>query len=831
MKHLINSLDNRRLKIPVPTDELKQLLTDVRDTQDAKGPENFYDTLEKVLNELRSTEHAHAFLKPVRRSEAPGYDKVVHHPMDLGTMLRKCKGHVYKNKKEFADDLNLIWDNCLLYNTDPAHQLRKDANFMRRKADHVLERITDRNERPPPVVLNISEENSPADPPAMRPPVSHKIKLKQPNGLKSARGVNGAYGDGSNGATNGKLTNGHHAAPGINGHTMVNGINGDHEDITRVRGSPPKRSAQPETPFSDQPIFARTPESMALFRDLDMDMQRHLDSSGAGPSRLAAQPMNGFLGDNGVQQVKRKLKGALATEGDGNNSKGIWWGTAPHRVEPNGYANGLYPREDLSPKRKRLLTPQSDDAGINGWKKQRVTPITSDDERAPKAGLSGQDGELLDLWWGAVGSSSLIASGLPPLPQPSSPNLNKRRKKRQKAPRIKPAGSKRSGSGLTGMMYKNIDTLRRVRRTNTKLLSLLAGNEPLPEPLEPTESSFNRRRREAALSLIPPDGGERVATQNLRLLSATILEHAGFEGSSASALDILTDVAADFIMNIGKSLSFLCEKHAGTMSSEEIILHTLFEHGTTEVSELEKYIKDDVERYGGRLLELDRKLSQNYQDQLDAAPDAEEDDALFDEDGLAFMSGDFADTFGEDFLGLRALGLDKELGLQSLSVPTRLFRGKRQTASVADGAASREVQLPFPPPASFVPLNTEKVATQIGLLQPFYKERLEKVEKSAALPPAEQTGDSSKAPAVPSVTLPDDPPNSLQVKMGPLGQITVVPLGGKKKEKGKAAAKPDAAPPPAEGEAPKSKKKKKKKKDAEGPASMGATGKVAIAAA
>jgi len=209
----------------------------------------------------------------------------------------------------------------------------------------------------------------------------------------------------------------------------------------------------------------------------------------------------------------------------------------------------------------------------------------------------------------------------------------------------------------------------------------------------------------------------------------------------------------------------------------------------------------------------------------------QEDDALFDEDGLAFMSGDFADTFGEDFLGLRALGLDKELGLQSLSVPTRLFRGKRQTASVADGAASREVQLPFPPPAPFVPLNTEKVATQIGLLQPFYKERLEKVEKSAAPPPAEQTGDSSKAPAVPSVTLPDDPPNSLQVKMGPLGQITVVPLGGKKKEKGKAAAKPDAAPPPAEGEAPKSKKKKKKKKDAEGPASMGATGKVAIAAA
>jgi hypothetical protein len=39
--------------------------------------------------------------------------------MDLGTMLRKAKAHVYKSKAEFAADLNLIWNNCLTYNTDP----------------------------------------------------------------------------------------------------------------------------------------------------------------------------------------------------------------------------------------------------------------------------------------------------------------------------------------------------------------------------------------------------------------------------------------------------------------------------------------------------------------------------------------------------------------------------------------------------------------------------------------------------------------------------------------------------------------------------------------
>ena len=39
--------------------------------------------------------------------------------MDLATMTKKVKTHVYKTQREFVDDLNLIWDNCLTYNSDP----------------------------------------------------------------------------------------------------------------------------------------------------------------------------------------------------------------------------------------------------------------------------------------------------------------------------------------------------------------------------------------------------------------------------------------------------------------------------------------------------------------------------------------------------------------------------------------------------------------------------------------------------------------------------------------------------------------------------------------
>lgn len=39
--------------------------------------------------------------------------------MDLGSMTKNVKGGKYKNKADFASDLNLIWDNCLTYNSRP----------------------------------------------------------------------------------------------------------------------------------------------------------------------------------------------------------------------------------------------------------------------------------------------------------------------------------------------------------------------------------------------------------------------------------------------------------------------------------------------------------------------------------------------------------------------------------------------------------------------------------------------------------------------------------------------------------------------------------------
>lgn len=108
--------------------------------------------------------------------------------MDLQTMQKKVKTHVYKNKQEFSSDLNLIWDNCLTYNSDPVrrfvplhpyspidpglttsqnHPLRRAAIFMRKKADHILERITDKNERQQTVNVRM-----------LKPPAQHYGKSR-----------------------------------------------------------------------------------------------------------------------------------------------------------------------------------------------------------------------------------------------------------------------------------------------------------------------------------------------------------------------------------------------------------------------------------------------------------------------------------------------------------------------------------------------------------------------------------------------------------------------------------------------------------------------------
>lgn len=70
--------------------------------------------------------------------------------------------------------------------------------------------------------------------------------------------------------------------------------------------------------------------------------------------------------------------------------------------------------------------------------------------------------------------------------------------------------------------------------------------------------------------------------------------------------------------------------------------------------------------------------------------EAWDDDALFrmedEEEEGEFVMGNFADSLGDDFLGLRELGIAAEFGLSSLTIPKRLLKGKNKNAAQAGPA-------------------------------------------------------------------------------------------------------------------------------------------------
>ncbi|GAB1523439.1 Transcriptional activator spt7 [Rhizoctonia solani] len=729
MKHLLHALESRRHKLTVSDADLDQLLSEVKDARDVKGPEQFTDSLDKVLQDLKSLPEAHAFLKPVTRADAPDYHLVIKHPMDLATMSKKVRTKQYRNKAEFIADLNLIWDNCLSYNAHPTHPLRRCANTLRKRTSILSEIIQDPADRSAPLTLR-------------------RIPQLRRRSLVDDSDDEYNSSSGTKPTTKSRALNGviNGVDKSTNGNGVVSRLSSTPESDTPIRPAAQKsrgsRRPLPEESFSERSAITRTQESMSQFTSLDKELARlELQTAGAGPSRIKEDFMS--------EELNRRLRNQL------------------RQLRVND--------EDV----QRLDEWRDVDdgkVGGGGGKRKRVVITSSDEEEdeAPRrtkfstTGLLPQDQDEHethhDLWWEAVRTSGMIGNGVMPMAQHGFPDVKpvimKRRKKRPK------------DTGLKYAIHKNITTLHNIRRMHTKILILNAlaeenqnGNEDIPLPpdsptTEPPILSI------PGLTLADDSGAECLSR-----VSTTVLQHAGFEGSSQGALNVLQHVVAEYLENLGRTFRFMTDTLGKTMTNEQIVLHALAEHGISEVQELERYIKDDVERYGTRLQDLERKLTNAYDEQTQAG--AMEDDELFDEENENLVMGGFAGELGEDFFGLRELGLEQEFGLTSLSIPRKLLRTRRNNA--ANSNAAKEPQLPYPPPPPFHPIHTANLESHIGLLHPFYASK-------APIPPPPAPGTEGAADLPTGVMLPDDPVNSLKVKMGPLGQIIpVAPSASKKK--------------------------------------------------
>ncbi|KAF8815964.1 hypothetical protein BYT27DRAFT_6482270 [Phlegmacium glaucopus] len=831
MNHLIRTLTESQVK---PTVDLRLLLTtvkegrrlkdDAKDTKDAKDSKDsklsdpFYDSLEGLLSDLRAVtvdnRDADAFLKPVSKAEVPDYYEVIANPMDFQTMQRKVKQKTYKSKREFKDDLELIWSNCYTYNASENHPLRQCVKRLQAKAETLLKYITDRKDRLDPTI---------------------------PSGLPSPTGIARPRINGSNGYL------GSHSSHTRSPSFTIGSKSSTPTSSTFYKSSVPIHLRRPprDAQFSDTPALIRTGEGMVTFLDFD---------------RQIGSP-------NPRKDLAHKLRDLAPI------------------VDYEDESPDVHTPDDSA---MIVDGASGDKRKMNGFIDQRPRKRTRYTTQYPTPLLDEKD-DLSQLWWSAVQSDSLLANGLPGIPfGPSSSSFSRGSSSSKlhlsptKPKRRKPSKQQQQPANpksLLSMMNNNIMTMRRVRHTHAKFTALNASTAP-PEEEEqggeggggggvygsaaiggtatragmPSAAGFvgnnfglgeddsladkideepwttGRGKKGKAKNIDGVEIGEANATDCLHWAGNKILEHAGFQATSKVALGVLAAVTSEYLLNVGRTIRFLSDKFGKTMTPEEIILHTLFESGSSKVQDLERYISDDIERYGSRLGELEKKIVGAYRET--AAGELLEDEGLFEEEDEdetgALAIGDFADVLGEDYLGLRALGIAAEFGLSNLSIPKKLLKGKKgQNKPTA--AKPSEPPLPYPPPPPFIPLTAADVDDQIGLLKPYYHNRITLLAASLAppmavapaplpgpvlgngigpsplsvypsappppmLPPGNYSASHSNLPPnplpppppPPDLILPDDTPRASQLKMGPIGQIIKSSgTGGGTKKKGK----------------------------------------------
>ena len=175
-----------------------------------------------------------------------------------------------------------------------------------------------------------------------------------------------------------------------------------------------------------------------------------------------------------------------------------------------------------------------------------------------------------------------------------------------------------------------------------------------------------------------------------------LLFHTGFEEYQPSAVEAFTDLATDFMKKLASTVSeyqtarkmpvpsavpnengMIKVSWKPRFTTEETILHSLHENGL-DLESLENYAKEDFERSLNKHTAVHERMKSHLADLLrPALNDGTADGSgAFNDGSEQFVGGDFAEDLDEDFFGFRELGLDREFGLGTLSVPLHLLQSR-----------------------------------------------------------------------------------------------------------------------------------------------------------
>mmetsp|Transcript_111996 Transcript_111996/g.321843 ORF Transcript_111996/g.321843 Transcript_111996/m.321843 type:complete len:277 (-) Transcript_111996:116-946(-) len=103
----------------------------------APGQEEPMKRMVKIVNALLASPDVEPFREPVdwRGLELYDYPKVITKMMDLGTIKRRLERGQYSTAHQVAEDIRLVWNNCMTYNADGSDFWLLAKSFLRRFED------------------------------------------------------------------------------------------------------------------------------------------------------------------------------------------------------------------------------------------------------------------------------------------------------------------------------------------------------------------------------------------------------------------------------------------------------------------------------------------------------------------------------------------------------------------------------------------------------------------------------------------------------------------------------------------------------------------------
>ncbi|KAJ1325750.1 transcriptional activator SPT7 [Microdochium nivale] len=731
LKHLIARIDMKRDMVRASDAELRSLMNEVRKnrskwaSEENVNQEELYEALEKVLTELKAhTECSTPFLQRVNKREAPDYYNQIKQPMDLGSMTKKLKSLAYKSKQDFVADLNLIWDNCLRYNKNLSNGLQRMANGMRKEAEKLVPLIPD---------LTIRS----------RAEVEAEERRKQNGGDDDA-------GDDSDDepimSSRGRIT-------GSTKGTKSRKAPTDHKEDT------PGIDQKPVLPLNGLLVKAHREGS-----DLE-------GSNGFGSPAVGALTPNGLNGTVGTGSNvdamdidEPSLHGLALGQALTNAAQQVYedeeyriWKqiTKKDRALVARERQQLFAGNKLNPDEPALLRTK---AGMRRYLKslqqaEALKDPLQSDPAAPAVqgakaietlaeGMEADEERVIPDYYEPQSLIPDIPPQLQWIEDGEGQVINSFGEYLHEVPQGYFSAPKH---GLAQRFDANLRQMQETRKVCSKIsvvkqmqlqTQVYANQFPKYNP-EPFVEAETEPHVTSGDNLVMAPELCRAAMQRS---VAKIFYHAGFEELQPSALDTITDIAADYFGKIVGSFNAFSQvemkdpsldyakqgaKSQPRCSGEEIVLHTLAENGYS-IEALESYAKDEVERLGNKLGIIHERMKAHLGDLLrPAMHDTNQEGTNFRDGSDQFLAGDFAEDIGEDFFGFKELGLAGELG-GVLSVPLHLLqtrvRNQYQAQNPTAGEPTDEQLFEEPPPLEAV--TKENIQGQISLIKNFFLAKL-----------------------------------------------------------------------------------------------------------